>query len=1141
MSVSCLFHSKALLLTKMNQMRVKKIIIAFLLLVSCLSVSAQGIDLKLKDVTVEKAIAALNRTGNYSIVLNSDAFDLSKVISVNAQNASIDDVLSQIFAGQNATFKVNGKKVMVSKAETPATKNAEAASFKGNIKDSKGEPVIGAVISVKGGNQITTSDLDGNFEIVAPKGAPLLVSCMGYSPAEVSASHNMQITLADDIKYLDEVVVIGYGTQRKKDLTGAISHIDATEMQLEAPMSVNDIIRGGVAGVSTGLATDVSGDVEIQVRGKNTITAGSSPLLVLDGVVYNGSMTDLNPADIESIDVLKDASSAAIYGAKAASGVIMITTKKGTQGEKPVINFNVNIGMAQAARVSKLLDGQGFIDFRREYFYGLLSPGEKAAKVGIYDDPRTLQGVDKLTWYNYTQSSPVSVVPDDSKLVEAWLSRIGLREPEILHYMQGIETDWDAILYPNALQQDYNVSVSNRNEKSSYYASIGLIDRDGTVAGTGYHSVKGRINFDTYITKWLSTGVNAMFTARDASDVGANMNYREGLTPYCTNDIDDLDSPYRLYPTTNAGTLNPFLDQYYIDRRDMNYNLNLNLYAKIKLPFGFEFQSNFSPRLQWREYYSHNSSEHPQWGAGGAKAIRDHENWYNWQVDNVLRWNQTFGDHHIEMTFLQNAEKNQYWKSNSQVTNFSPSDVLGYHFMDAGQSAVVKSEDTYSTANALMARLFYQFKGRYMLTASVRRDGYSAFGVNNPYGVFPSAALGWVFSEEKFASSINWLNYGKLRLSYGVNGNRDIGIYSALSQLNTNVYEHINPSGTQYVTNMIYISKLGNATLKWERTKSFNVGLDYALFNNFVDGSLDFYSNKTSDLLISRSLPTVIGYDSIISNLGLLGNKGFEFSANFHLFRNTNFKWDSTVNISANRRKVISLYGEMEDVLDENGNVIGQKEADDKTNWWFIGHDTNEIIDYEDAGVWQLGEEEEAIKYGCKPGDFKFVDQNNDGVLNNDDKIFTGRTTTPKWNVSWRNSFSIYKNFSFSFMMYAKLGQWGAFNRAAFNNGNGLDRSNIYDLPRWTENNPTNDFARINSLLLTNHWVNRSFVRMDNVSFTYSVPSSFLKKLSIQGASISLNMRNPFVLTKWACGDPENLDNPDYSLKSYTLGLNITL
>ena len=384
-------------------------------------------------------------------------------------------------------------------------------------------------------------------------------------------------------------------------------------------------------------------------------------------------------------------------------------------------------------------------------------------------------------------------------------------------------------------------------------------------------------------------------------------------------------------------------------------------------------------------------------------------------------------------------------------------------------------------------------------------------------------------------SSSHWLNYGKLRFSWGENGNRDIGQYDALASLNSGLHPYIDQNGNIYLTSQIYVNRMANTGLKWERTASYNVGLDFSLFNERLRGSVEGYFSETNDLLVNRSLPSILGFASVKANLGKLANKGFELSLNGDIISNQDFSWISSGTFSFNRRKLEKLYGDMVDVLDENGNVIGQKEADDPSNGWFIGHDPDQIWNYEGDGVWQLGEEEEAAKYGCKPGDFKYIDQNGDGVMNDDDKVFQGYTT-PRFYWSWRNEFN-YRDFSLSFMIYSHVGQYGTFNRAA-NTGGMFDRHTIVDLPRWTVDNPTNEYGRIGSYNLGSHYVRKTFARMDNITLSYNVPKTFLQKFKVQNMRLSLTARNPFVITKWNFGDVEG---GDYTMKSYNISVNFTL
>lgn len=1019
---------------------------------------------------------------------------------------------------------------------------AQKMTITGVVKDHFGDPLIGVNVMEKGMANGTITGSDGKFSLnTSGKKPTLIFSYIGYLTQEIQVAdrNTINVTLNEDTEELDEVLVIGYGTAKKKDLTGAISRVKADKMQAEAPRSVQDLLRASAAGLSISMSTDAAGTADLQIRGKNTLSAGSAPLIVLDGVIYDGSMQDINAMDVESIDVLKDASSVAVFGAKASNGVIAITTKKGNTG-KPVITFNANVGLVHNSRLPKTVDGAGFLAFRQEYAEGLLSQDELAAQRGKYADPRNLSGmgIDPLTWYNYDQKKPSSSLPDNETLVTTWLTRLNLQNIEIENYLSGVETNWDDIVYQTGLQQDYTTSISNRTDNFSYYWSLGYADREGVKTGDRYRNFRSRLNLESKVTPFLTVGLNSQFSTRIGGYLAADVDQREHNSPYTTNEIDNPDSPYRMYPSGDNNTKNPFFDNLYRDRRDINHNFNANLYAILKLPFGLEYQMNFTPRYHWYEYMNHESSQHPEWAGEGGKSERKNEKTFNWLLDHIVRWKQEFGkDHRIEATFLFNAEKGQWWQTVAKNQQFTPSDVLGFHNIGAGAIPSVSSNDTYKTGDALMGRIFYSFRDKYLLTASVRRDGYSAFGQMNPRATFPAFALGWVFTSEKFMEATDsWLNYGKLRFSWGQNGNRDIGQYEALASLNSGLHPYIDQNGNVYTTSQIYINRMPNSALKWERTASYNIGIDFSVCDNRLSGSVETYMAETNDLLVSRSLPSILGYDNVKANLGTLTNRGFELTLNANLIENKNFSWNSSATFSFNRRKIKHLYGDMEEVKDAGGNVIGYKEADDIANKWFIGHDTDQIWDYERDGVWQLGEEEEAAKYGNKPGDFKYIDQNSDGVMDNDDKIFQGYTT-PRYRLSWRNEFTFYKNFNLSFMMYSHIGQYGTFNRAA-NTGGMFDRYTVVDIPRWTKENPTNDYGRLGSKNIGSNYVKKTFVRMENITLSYNVPQNFLKKLFVQNMRFSVAVRNPFVITGWTFGDPEGGDT---TLRTVNFGVNFTL
>ena len=1019
----------------------------------------------------------------------------------------------------------------------------------GSISDEFGDPVPGANIVEKGTTNGIISDNDGKFTLSLSNERSLLsISFVGYVSQEITVGSNrsFNIVLKEDVESLDEVVVIGYGTARKKDLTGAISTVRAEALAIEAPRTIQDLLKSNAAGVAVGLSTDARGTSNIRIRGQNSLTADASPLIVLNGVIFQGSLEDINPNDIQSMDVLKDASSAAVYGTRAANGVIAITTKKGDVG-KPLINFSSNLGFVETMMLPEMVDGEGYLKFRYDYEVGKTTAADHEKFPGKFMDPRKLSGtgIDQLAWYNYTQGTPVTTLPSEQELVRAWLTRLELKAPEIENYFAGRTTDWTDLVLQTGFQQDYSISISNKADNVSYFWSANYADREGFRVGERYTNFGTMLNLESKVTNFLTVGLNSSFNTRDDKRMGgdqslvADVGRREWLSPYAANEIDNLDSPYRMYPTGDNNAKNPFYDALYRDLKRMTHNVNATIYAQVFLPFGIEYQLNYSPDYRFYENHYHESKEHTEWAASGGRVHRQHNKTFRWQLDNILRWKRTFNNiHKVEVTMLQNAEKQQTWSTNANNTQFSPSDILGYHNLQAGTVPTVSSDDTYQTGDALMARLFYSYHDKYMLTTSVRRDGFSAFGQMNPRATFPSVALGWVFSSEDFMEGINtWLNYGKLRLSWGENGNRGIGRYDALSNLTSGPHPYIDQNGNLYISSQLWVNRMANASMRWERTQAYNVGLDFALFNNLISGSLEGYVSETNDLLVNRSLPTILGFDNVMANMGKVKNHGFEATLNAEPIATKDFRWKTTATFSLNRREIKTLYGEMVDVLDNEGNVIGQKEADDIGNGWFIGQDPDRIWDYVRDGIWQLGEEAEAAKYGNQPGDFKYIDQNGDGVMTNDDKVFQ-KYRTPRFRWSWRNEFSFCKNFFFSFNMYSYIGHHNTYNRAA-NDMSLADRRTWFDAKRWTPETPENDYARIGSKNIGNNYVNKTFIRLDNISLSYNVPKNLIKKAGIQNMRLSLSMRNVGVWTpSWEFGDPEA---GDYTPRNYNFGINFTL
>ncbi|MDR1098255.1 MAG: SusC/RagA family TonB-linked outer membrane protein [Tannerella sp.] len=1072
--------------------------------------------------------------------------DVYRTVSLGKGWKPVLDCLEKMFGGSGISYVFEDDYIVLTRygKKQTSVNQQSGRMISGIVSDETGEPVIGANIIEKGTTNGIMTDVDGKFLLNVSEGAVIQISYIGYVTQEIKTGSQTTVTvrLKEDLQALDEVVVIGYGTARKRDLTGSIASIKAEKLEAEAPRDITDLMRGTAAGLNVGMSTSAKGDLTPSVRGITTLSAGSDPTIVVDGVIYYGALSDINTNDVESLDVLKDASSAAVYGSQAANGVIVITTKKGKGKDSgtPVITVNANVGFVQSANQMKILDGKGYIKYRQDY--EVLNKGEEylAMYPAMFTNPFELSGmgINPLDWYNYNQSNPVTSVTDE-ELTRAWLSRLEFYTPEIDNYLAGIETNWADPVLHNGLQQDYTIGISNRTEKVTYRWSIGYVDREGIIVGDEYKNLRSRLNIDSKITNFLTIGMNTNFSARDESSIPVSWGAMVKNSPYASNNMDDPDSPYRYYVAGDAMTVNPLYAREYIDKSMYYYSLNANLYAQIKLPFGIEYQVNYTPYLQWMNDFYHQFAESEIETKGGT-SYRKHDIKYHWTADHILRWKKEFGNtHNIEVTLLANAEQRKTWSTTANTYEHSPSDVLGYHATGAGLNPTVSSGDTYWTGDALMGRLFYSCKNKYMLTASVRRDGYSAFGTNNKRATFPSVALGYVFTSEDFMRKTSgWLNYGKIRFSWGQNGNRDIGQYAALSNMTTNNVPYIDNSGLVYTGTYMYVNSMANRNLKWERTESCNLGLDFSLFNDMVSGSAEAYLGTTKDLLVRRSLPSITGFADVMANLGKLENKGMELTLNANIFNGSDFTWSASSTFSMNRRKIVSLYGDMEDILDENGHVIGQEEADDPTNGWFIGQDPDRIWAYKRDGVWQLGEEEQAKVYGCKPGDFKYIDQDENGVLNNNDKVFQGYKT-PRARISLRNDFTICKDFNVSFTMYSYLGHYGAFNEAANYNSGMPYRYSYYDMPHWTKDNPVNDYARISSNNQGTNWVNKSFVRLDNVSVSYNVPKIFLRKIFVQQMRLTVTARNMAVWSPcWNFWDPEN---GSLSPRSFNCGINFTL
>ena len=1043
-------------------------------------------------------------------------------------------------------------------------------NVRGVVTDGSGEPIIGASVVQKGNtSRGTITDLDGAFTLQGvPATGTLVITYIGYKTVELPLRGKTQVSvkLEEDTKTLEEVVVVGYGSMRKKDLTGSVVQINPTKIADQNPGTVQDLLRG-TPGLQIGYSSSAKSEPSIQLRGQNSLyTEGShnAPLIILDGMAFGGELSEINPDDIAQIDVLKDASSAAVYGAKAASGVLIITTKKGKEG-KPVINIGMNVGANTKAAYRDVFSPSEYMTYREDWFkattYGYDENGNwgyysksSGVPAGYYDHYNNLSkyGTTSDQW----STTGAKTLQNGESLESLYARRMGLDADAALvmqNYLAGKTYDWNKAVFRTGINQDYNASISGATDKVNYYLSFGYLNNEGAIQGDDYHAFRSNMKINAKVTNWLEVGANVNFQDRsdESNAVPLGSNYWDSnqlrQSPYSLR-WDDEGNELQ-YPTsgnpTNGGYNYHFEDQY--NELEKGYTvLNTIFNAKLTLPLGITYQFNIAPRYQWFYDRYFMSSELPNSTPAERGVNRNTSKNFDWNLNNTLTWDQTFDKHHFTVTLVQEAEEKRYWYDEIHARNITPSDALGFHYVsgaDKEQSSFY-TNDTHSQAAAYLGRLFYGYNDRYMFTGTVRRDGYSAFGSNNPWATFWSVGGSWVFSEESFIKQ-PWLDYGKLRVSYGTNGNRSLkDTYLALSNLsNGGVMGYYNSDGSAAVIQALEISRLGNPNLEWEKTTAYNVGLDFSVLDSRFTGSVEWYYKKTHDMIMNQRLPNFTGFSSITTNLGEVTNSGFELTLNSRNMEIKNFTWNTSFGFSYNKNRINHLYYE----YDENG-----KEINDTSNKWYIGKPVGEIWDFEVDGIWQLNDATEAAMVNQKPGDPKVVnhyteDDKEDGtpVYNDKDKVYQGTTAPPiYWNL--RNDFTFLKDFTFSFSMYSYMGhksQAGYYLNGDNSGSMFTQTSNTYKKEYWTPENPTNDYARLNAVgpsgaTGVQKVYNRNFVRLDNITLGYTLPVKFTRKYQIEKIRLTAGVNNVCTFDSWDYGDPET---GGYSNRQFQFGINVTL
>ena len=974
---------------------------------------------------------------------------------------------------------------------------AQNTTVKGVVRDAMG-PTAGATVVQKGTNNGTITDLDGNFTINVPANAVLVISFVGLDTQEIPVAGKkfIEVTLSGN-EELEEVVVVGYGTQKKSDITGSVASVDKARLSKLPVTNVLQAVQGATAGVTISQGSSIPGDApSALVRGRNSINAGTGPYIVVDGVPISksgGSLNDINPGDIESMEILKDASATAIYGTNGANGVILITTKHGKEG-KPSISYNGYVGIEDFANKMDFCNGAQITQRYKDYV------AQNAGET-MYNDYVKNQG-------------------------------------EAAAQAAGQETDWIYdMVSRTGIIQDHNVTINGGAEKVKYFISGDYLTQKGVLKGFNYKRYSLRLNIDADVTDYLKIGTNTYIVSHNRDGGRVNFLMAEAMSPY--GQVYNEDGSYCIYPMASENLFfNPMRDVNQ-DHERRQWNINLNGYADLDfghiwaplkgLHYKFNFGYSYVPK---RESY-YNGAE--QNNLNGYGEIFNAET-QNYTAENILSWARDFGKHHIDLTALYASSRRKYHDNTAAASKFINDELL-WHNLGGGGTQVAKSKTELYTTVSQMGRINYSYDSRYLFTATVRRDGSSVFGDNIKYGTFPSVALGWNIANEAFMEGTNdWLNNLKLRLSYGKAGNEAINVYETLSKMTNAALALDGASYTALYPN----SRMGNSGLSWESTQSFNVGVDFGFLNNRINGNIDFYTSKTTDLLLQRNLPKISGYSNVYMNMGETANKGLEITINSKNISTKDFTWSTSLVWSWNKNEIKDLYGDGKD---------------DLGNRWFIGHPISVIYDYEMEGIWQKDEIERGDHLNHDPqaqaGDVKIRDIDGDGKITPEgDKTIQGQTS-PKWIGGLTNTFT-YKGITLSIFIQTVQGLKRNNSLLAMASDEMGRRNSTLEVGYWSESNPTNEFRSLSKT--SNRWGygfprDASFTRVKDITLSYQFPAKITKALNINALTIYASGRNLFTFTDWIGWDPESditqrgwggYENNYPMTKSMVFGLNVT-
>jgi TonB-linked SusC/RagA family outer membrane protein len=1070
------------------------------------------VTLQLVDKDIKTVLKQLSKVTQVRFLYSSVLIQADRKVSINVVDERLETVLDRLLIPLKIGYKVEGKQILLTAIplgqikpatpEKPVLETPVDQLITGTVTDEKGEGLPGVNIIQKGTSRGTNTDKEGKFRLpVSDNQAILVVSSIGYLNQEIAVGNRqtIEIRLVSDTKALDEVVVVGYGTQSKRNVTGSVSKVDMKQMENLPNTNVSQALRGRVAGVQFTDNGRPGQGGSILIRGQRSISAGNNPLVILDGIFFEGSLNDINPGDIESMEILKDASATAIYGARAANGVILISSKKGTS-EKPAIRFSTYYGTSSWSHKPKLLTPERYIEKTLEW----------RKQSGLDADPAKIGG-----YLTATEAKNYAA----GNIIDPW---------EVVSQQAGI--------------QNYDLSVSGRSGRTTYFFSGNYNNEKGLIYNDNSKRTSVRVNLDNQVTDWLKIGVNAQYAERDLSGNESDVGTAYATSPFNSVWLDAAKTDPNPLPNEDGlvGSIN--FNAIINKNQEIQRNLFANFYGIVDFPFlkGLTYRINYSPNYRWYDLNNFSPIYQRNGRNNTGSANRRSDLNRSWVLENILTYAQQVGENHnFDLTLLYGRNQaNSQSVIASGVDFTGASDVNGWN--NLGIAKIQTNTTSASVVNAIssMARLNYRFKNRYLLTLTARRDGNSVFGANKKYGVFPSAALAWVASDESFMKKIPALNLLKFRASYGSVGNQAISAYQSL--VRQGIVQYLYGDGGATATGLIP-ANMANPGLSWETTTTLNLGADFELLGGRIGGTLEWYNMNTKDLLLTRQLPSPTGFANVLTNVGATNNKGVELTLNTQNLRRGKFEWTSSLVFSTNKNKIVHLYRS-----DVNGD--GQ-EDNDVGNRWFIGQPVSVAYDYVWDGIYQTGDQ---IPAGQKAGFVRMKDVNGDGKIDPNDRQVQG-TLQPKYRWGFTNNFR-YGNFNLMVMLNALQG-WLANNVViALDSDPGITgagnfpgrASNFVDAGWWTAENSSNTRP---SLVYTNpfgagYYQSRDFVRIQEVALSYDFPKSLINRLRMTNLKAYVSGRNLHTFTNWQGMDPESGYNTRANSfptpRTISMGLNLS-